>query len=208
MLKWLIPREARFFDLYNQMAATVLEGTQGLKLMVSDYRHAEEWTKKIKDIEHRGDVLTHEIISLLNQTFVTPFDREDIHQLSHELDEVLDFTDSSAGKMVVYALKKPTPYIKEFCDILVLCAEEVQKVVKELPNLANAEAIRIHCVELNRLENEGDHVMREGLRALFAGKMNAIEVMKLKDIYESLEMAIDKCEDVAGVIESVVVKGA
>lgn len=204
----LIPREKKFFFYFEKISANVVEGAKALHCLVTNFDDLAAHARKVLDLEHEGDILTHEIFDLLNRTFITPFDREDIHNLVQRLDDIIDLTEEVADRMVMYKIKTMNPCAVKLAEIIVASAEEVNKAIKELKDLKRPRRILDHCIEINRLENEGDKHSREALAVLLNETTDAVEIIKWKEIIEKLESAIDKCEDVANIIESVVVKYA
>ena len=204
----LIPREEKFFIMLKKISENVVIGAKKLEDLVKDYENVEQKAKEILETEHEGDILTHEIIEALNKTFVTPFDREDIYSLVGRLDDIIDYIEAVTDKLLLYKIKKPTKEVVRMAQIIVESTEEVNKAIVGLKDLKHPRRILDHCIEINRLENEGDKVSREILAKLFETATDAIEAIKWKEIYEHLEMATDKCEDVADIIEGVVVKYA
>lgn len=203
----LLPRNEQFYELFDAAATNVVQGARYLQEMVNHFERAAEWHKLIEQTEHEGDITTHEIMERLNSTFVTPIDAEDIRALASTLDDVLDYIEATADRMVLYEVGAPAPYMSELVRILEAAAQEIVKCVSGLHDLRRPRRLLDHCIEINRLENDGDRASRRALAELFrsASPMDAI---KWKEIYEHVEMAIDKCEDIANIIESVVVKYA
>jgi predicted phosphate transport protein (TIGR00153 family) len=202
-----IPREEKFFDLFENAAANIVTGARLLQEMVNNYDRAEELGKQIEDVEHESDITTHEILDRLNKTFITPFDSEDISALAGRLDDVLDYIEATADRMLLYEAGPPTPELIALVDVLVATAIEVEKAVRLARDLTQSRRLLDHCIEINRLENDGDRQSRRALAELFR-TAQPIDAIKWREIYEHVEMAIDKCEDVANVLESVVVKNA
>jgi predicted phosphate transport protein (TIGR00153 family) len=205
LLRKLLPQEEGFFTLFVRQAENVAAGAKALVELVSKFEHPAEEAQRIKDIEHAGDTITHDLIMRLNQTFVTPFDREDIHELSSKVDDVLDLMDSAAGRMVLYRVKAVRPGVLELVQILETATQEILKAIRVL---GKQDHILSHCIEINRLENEGDRVCRALIAKLFEEEKDPVEIIKWKEIIEAIETAVDKCEDVANVIESVTLKQA
>ncbi|HEY4900285.1 MAG TPA: DUF47 family protein [Terriglobales bacterium] len=203
-----IPRETKFFELFADIANNVVEGAQALSDLLHnyDYETMPAAVAKIAAIEHRGDEMTHRILIKLNQTFITPFDREDIHLLASSLDDVLDFIFAASDRLVTYKITQPSPSAKVLAGIILRQAEELGKAVALLDK--DDAHLLDHCVEVNRLENEADKVSREAIGRLFDGESDPITLIKLKELLEVLEEASDKAEDVADVLETVVLKGA
>jgi len=203
----ILPRNEQFFDLFDAAATNVVLGARYLHEMVENFDRAEELHKLIEETEHEGDITTHEIMERLNVTFVTPIDAEDIRDLAKTLDDVLDYIEATADRMILYDVGKPSPYMVDMVRILEAAAGEIVKVVNGLHDLKRPRRLLDHCIEINRLENDGDRVSRRALADLFR-TATPMEAIKWKEIYEHVEMAIDKCEDIANIIESVVVKYA
>jgi len=204
----LTPREEKFFNLFENSATNLVDIAQALKDMVSMWNSVEERAKKIADLEHRGDSITHEIVARLHQTFVTPFDREDIAMLAQSMDDVADLIHSAADDMNLYRIGKPTEQSIELADIILQGALELKKAVPLLRRRSDLKTMLIHCVEINRLENVADRVYRQALAELFNDSTEAIQVIKWREIYQHLETATDRCEDVANVLEGVALKNA
>jgi uncharacterized protein len=200
----IIPKEEKFSDYFEQAAQNILRGAETLKTMMDLYLHPEESAKKLKDLEHEGDKITHEIVKKLNQTFITPIDREDIYSLTSALDDVLDLIEAAADRMVLYKIASPTPEARELSNIIYESSQEIEKAIVLLRGLD--EVYYKHCVEINRLENAADRITRDAIARLFQGEYSPYEVIKWKEIYETLEAATDKCEDVANIIEAVILK--
>jgi len=203
VLSRLLPRERSFFTRFTEVTANIEEGARALAALFHDYRDVPARAQHIKDLEHKGDQLTHDIITRLNQTFITPFDREDIHALSTKLDDVLDLIDAVATRLVIYRADKLRPGVAELADILVRATAEIHAAVSRLEK---QDGILDHCIEINRLENQGDTVVRAAIARLFQEEKDPVELIKWKEILEVLEIATDKCEDVANILESVVLK--
>ena len=199
----IIPREAKFFEMFEEMASNCTEGAKLLRDVLENYENAEVRIQKLKDIEHRGDELTHAVITKLNQSFITPFDREDIHKLASQLDDVLDYMNSAGEKLLTYKITNPPPAAAEIAAVIVRQCEQLEKAVAMLEkNQGVLEA----CVEINRLENEADDIARNAIGRLFEREKDPINLIKMKELYETLEIATDKAEDAANVLESVVLK--
>ncbi|MBI1920573.1 MAG: DUF47 domain-containing protein [Geobacter sp.] len=202
----LIPKEEKFFAMFKEMSGNIIEGGRLLKEMLDNYDDPAGSQKRIKDVEHKGDNITHDIIKKLNKSFVTPLDREDIYALASALDDILDLIDASATRFVMYNVDKPTQEAKELAFLILKGCQSVEKAVSHLGG--KFEHIYEHCVEVNAIENEADRVCREAISRLFDEEKDPIRLIKWKEIYETLERATDKCEDAANILESVVVKNA
>ena len=201
-----IPKEEKFFELFEEQAAHNVEAARLFKELVHKWSPESPIIDTLRDIEHAADISTHDIIDRLNRTFITPFDREDIHALASELDDVVDLVQSVAFRMKLYNVTQTTPDLLELSDTLYQSTENVKKAVHELKDLKNPRRLLDYCIEINRLENAGDQTLGHAIGRLFHGKPDPLEVIKWKEIYESVEIAIDKCEDIANTIESILVK--
>ncbi len=201
-----MPREQKFFDLFEASAQNIIKASKSLKEMLDSWQFIDSRIAEITELEHDGDSMTHDIISLLHRTFVTPFDREDIALLAHTMDDVLDFIHSAADAMFIYKIRKPTARAKELADIIVLAAVEMQKAVASLRHKGEFKQMLERCVEINRLENAADRVYRAAIGELFDKAKDMTEIIKWREIYEHMETATDRCEDVADVIEGVALK--
>lgn len=199
----LIPREERFFDDFDAMAGEITRGAALLAEMLRPDHPVWDKADEIKEVEHKCDFLTHEIIQRLNRTFVTPLDREDIHSLARRLDDVMDAIDASAGVIRLYQITRVRFGARELAHII---AQSADQIVKAMPALNRRKGVHEHAVEINRLENEADRVHQQALQQLFADERDPIAIIKWKEILDFLEAATDRCEDVANVLESVVVK--
>ncbi|HYP24811.1 MAG TPA: DUF47 family protein [Actinomycetota bacterium] len=199
----LIPREESFFDLFEEMAHKVHQGAEGLLDLLRDYRDLDIKAGRVVDIEHEGDEITHEMIRRLNTTFVTPFDREDIHRLASNLDDVLDHVEAAAEYLQLHKIENPLPQMVALAEIL---QQAAVITATAMPGLRKMKGLDDYWVEINRLENDGDRAYRRTIAELFSGDYKAMDVLKFKDIIEEIEQAIDRLEDVANTIESIVMK--
>jgi hypothetical protein len=205
--EWIIPQEKHFFAMLDQQADVVLEGAEALLDMTKDFTDVAQKRDRIKEIEHRGDDLVHTIAEELNKTFVTPIDHDDMSKLTSRLDDVLDYVEAAAHRMWAYQVKSVPPEMVRLAECVVGSTREVNHAVKDLKNFKRKNEILQHCIEINRWENVGDDITHEAVANLFKGK-DVIELIKLKEIYEHLEMATDKCEDVADVIKDIFIKNS
>jgi predicted phosphate transport protein (TIGR00153 family) len=201
----LVPRERRFYELFDDHAANIAGAAEVLAELFADFRDVAERQRRIKDFEHQGDEVTHEIVRTLNRTFVTPFDREDIYALSSGLDDVLDYIDEVANTISLYGIQHVPDAARPMADLLLQAVREVQTAVSKLES---GRGLEPHWIEIHDLENKGDTQSRQAIAELFTGHLDAIEVVKLKDLYALLESALDRCEDVANVLESITIKNA
>ena len=202
----LIPREVRFFDLFEQQSQHIIKGAQLLRELVHNFNDARAKSHAIKEVEHQGDQITHDIVKKLNTTFITPIDREDIHDLATRLDDVLDFIEAAAERLVVYRIKEPTSASRAMAEVIVQQTHAMERAIKCLRTMD--PGFHEHAVEVNRLENSADNLLRDSLAALFEEQADPIEVIKWKEIYETMETVTDRCEDVVNVIEGIILKMA
>ncbi|MCX6662593.1 MAG: DUF47 family protein [Euryarchaeota archaeon] len=205
ILSWLIPQEKHFFDMIEQQSKNVLEGVDALVNLLEHYNDIEKKRERIKQIENEGDKMVHDIFSELNKTFITPIDREDITKLTSSLDDILDNLEAVAERLIIYKIEVPPKYMLEFAQILQKTTRQINEGISLLRNLKEAKQIRAYCREVNTLENEGDILLRKATAELFTRK-DPIEIIKTKELYDDLEAAIDRCEDVADVIGDILVK--
>jgi predicted phosphate transport protein (TIGR00153 family) len=204
----LMPREQKFFDLFEESASNTREAARALKEMIDSWQFIDSRVAEITEMEHRGDTITHQIISLLHRTFVTPFDREDIALLAHTMDDIIDFIHATADSMFIYKITSPTQRAKELADVIVQATEEMVKAVAGLRKRSEFKRMLERCVELNRLENVADRIYRAAIGELFDNASDMALVIKWREIYEHMESATDRCEDVANVLEGVALKHA
>ena len=203
-----MPKEEKFFDLFVDSARNMVKTAQALKEIVDTWELVESRVAEIREMEHEGDTIAHQIGALLHRTFVTPFDREDIALLAHTMDDVVDFIDAAADAMLIYKIDRPSQRAKELADIILQGAIEVEKAVGGLRNRTKLKKMLEQCVEINRLENAADRVFRSAMAELFDDAVDITQVIKWREIYEHLEAATDRCEDVADVLEGVALKHA
>jgi predicted phosphate transport protein (TIGR00153 family) len=199
----LIPKDTSFFQMFSAMSDNLIAGAQALVDLFADYKDVDKRIEEVRRLERAGDELTHTILTKLNQTFITPFDREDIHQLASKLDDVLDYINASGARLVMYRIATPPPAAGEIAKIILMQCQELQKAVSLMQKNGN---ILGHCVEINRLENEADLVSQQAIARLFEYEKDPINLIKVKELLEFLERATDKAEDVANVLETVVLK--
>jgi predicted phosphate transport protein (TIGR00153 family) len=201
----LIPRETKFFQMFAEVSNNLTEGARLLHQVLLDPSDMAAKVEHIQEVEHDGDEMTHAIFTRLNQTFITPFDREDIHTLTSSLDDVLDFINSAATRLILYKIAAPPPDAAELAGLIV---EQTQALAKAVAVLEKPQALIPHCVEVNRLENEADRISRKAIAELFEHEKDPIQLIKIKELYEVLESATDKAEDAANVLETVALKNS
>lgn len=201
----LIPRDGKFYDLFREQAENIHEAAEKLVALLENFENVEKSATEIKFVEHKGDQLVHGLMMRLNKTFITPFDREDIHALGSALDDVLDLMDAVAGRMVTYKVTSVTPGARQLSRVILHGSEILLRAISELNK---PEKILEYCEQLQHLEEEADRIKSECIGRLFESSRDPIEVIKWKELYEVLEATTDKIEDVADVLETVVLKAA
>ena len=199
-----LPREEQYFDLFIQMTVYISSAARELKEMLSDKnRNFSEYAQRIKGLEHACDELTHSISTKLNKSFITPFDREDIFTMSTALDDIVDLIDDAARAIIIFDVHEITDYARQFADVIVRMSDQLKEIVSTLQKPKN---VTQRLVEIHRLENEGDDIYHAAIAELFHDSHDALTVVKWKEVYEKLEAAVDRCENVANIIESVIIK--
>ncbi len=206
-LSWLIPQEKKFFDMLIEQSANVKEGVRYLNMMMSDFTNMEQKALNLKKMESKGDVMVHQIHEELNKTFITPIDREDIVALTSSLDDILDFADNVADNIVMFKITRPTKAMVDLVRNLNMAMEEVDTAIHHLKDMKKPKDTKSCCVEINRLEHEGDTLYRKAIADLFETD-DAKNIIKLKEIYTNIEVAADRCEDVADVLNGILIKYA
>jgi len=208
LLEKLMPRTDDFFDDFEKLAATTVEGTRLLKAMLDDFTDVPRKVQGIKDVEHRGDDITHRSFERLHKQFITPFDRPEIHRLLSRIDDVLDLTDAAAERLGLYEITTVLPDARELAGVLVAAAETMQQAVRGLRDVKNPKRVLEACKAVNVCENQGDTLIRRAIADLFKSGLDPLTVMKWKEILDLIEDGIDRAEDVANVIEGVVLEHA
>jgi predicted phosphate transport protein (TIGR00153 family) len=211
MFSRLMPREGQFFALFNQHAAFVADGGKALCELFQTYQDAPgrvARTDRILELEHSADRVTRETVALLHKTFITPFDRDDMHRLISRMDDVLDLAQDTAESLVLYGIQQVPAEAAHLDNLVQSCCERVQSAVQMLSSMDNAPAIIRLAQEIDGLESDADRVMRGAISKLFRDEADVRELVKLKAVFELLEAATDKCQDVANVIEGVVIENA
>ena len=203
-----LPKGFNFLELFEKQVDCAVEASRYFSMLVSKITVDNTYIKKLQELEHQGDEAAHEIIEHLNKTFITPFDREDIHELTKELDNVTDMIYNIARRLAIYKFNGVNETLVNFASVIEKSVQEVASAVKGLNNLKNSKSIQESCVEINRLENVGDTMRDSALAELFDTIKDPILVIKWKEIYEFAETVLDICEDVANVVESILVKQA
>lgn len=203
---FLIPRDEKFYDLLEQHALAILQGATLFKDLTENWQKSHPAIAMLRDLEHECDITTHEIMDKLNRTFITPIDREDIHVLAKALDDVIDIIQSISERMVLFGIERKSVDLVDLATILEEAASFVTKAVAGVRELKRSRRILDYCIEINRLENSGDRIAERAIGKLFHEERDPMEVIKWKEIYDSTEVAIDKCEDIANIIEGIVAK--
>lgn len=201
----IIPADEGFYDLFTAAGKNNVRSAELLKELFLQFEDRESYRERIRQAEHEGDEVTHQIMRRINTTFVTPFDREDIYRLATHLDDVMDHIDAAADFVVLHAITEPLAEFAKQADVLVRAAQTASEALDRLHNFRGLEE---YWVEINRLENEGDQIYRKTVAHLFSGDFKGLEVLKHRDVVEEIEAAIDSLEDVANAIESIVLKHA
>ena len=204
----LMPTEGKFFDLFNQHAALCVKGAQEMVGLMTNFDDLENRAHAVESIEKQADKVTHATIDLLHKTFITPLDRDDIHKLITRMDDILDMMEDAAQTISLYDLQAVTPEAKRLAELCLACCEKVQQAVGMLHNMDNAQKMVAICEEIDRLESDADHVMRAAMSKLFRDEPDVRNLIKMKAIYEILETVTDRCEDVANIIEGIIVENA
>jgi hypothetical protein len=203
-----LPRETSFFDFFEQHAQLTVEGTRDFLSLVTTGANIEAKCRRISDIEHETDVITHRCVEALHKTFITPIDRDSIHRLITKMDDIMDYVEAAAERLELYELTAMTNDARDLADVLHRTAMQVEQAVRGLRNLKDPQATIKLCIDINRLENEADAILRRSVARLFKEEKDPIIVIKWKEIYENLENATDRCEDVANIIEGVILEHA
>jgi len=203
-----LPKETSFFDFFEQHAALTVEGTKEFLSLVTTGANIEAKCRRVSDIEHETDVITHRCVEALHKTFITPIDRDSIHRLITKMDDIMDYVEAAAERIVMYELTAMTNDVRDLADVLHRSTIDVEKAVRCLRNLKDPQQILKLCIDVNRLENEADAILRRSVARLFKEEKDPIMVIKWKEIYENLENATDRCEDVANIIEGVILENA
>lgn len=205
----ILPQEAGFFDLFEKHVDRVVEGVKLFEALLDDLENSGPKAKRIKEIEHEADVITHGTVEMLHKTFITPFDRNDMYRLIGRMDDILDAIESAAERIFLYEITVARPEARSMVRVLRQSTEQVRLAVLGMRHLKrDAKKIQEACIEINRLENEGDAILRQGLARLFKEEPDPLTVIKWKEILETMEFSADRCEDVANVIEGLLMENA
>jgi uncharacterized protein len=202
----LLPRETSFFDFFEEHAALTIEGTKEFLSMVSTAANIPAKCRRISDIEHETDTITHRCVEALHKTFITPIDRDQIHRLITRMDDVMDYVEAAAERIELYEITTMTNDVRDLADVLHRSAQQVEGAIRGLRDLKDTHATLKLCIDISRLENEADAILRRSVARLFKEEKDPIVVIKWKEVYENLESASDCCEDVANIIEGVILE--
>jgi predicted phosphate transport protein (TIGR00153 family) len=203
-----LPKDISFYDLFEQHAALTVDGAKEFVSMVGSSANIDSKARRIKEIEHETDVITHRCVESLHKTFITPIERDDIYRLITKMDDIMDFVEAASERIALYEISEMTPEIRDLAECLYRATTEVEQALKGFRNLKDTDLILKKCVSINRLENEGDAILRRAVARLFKEEKDPIAIIKWKEIYENVEAATDRCEDVANIIEGVVLENA
>ncbi len=203
--EWVVPQDKVFFDLFDRLTREVVLAADLLVEFVENFENVKEQCHRMKQIEHQGDEITHEIYEQLNRTFITPLEPEEISRLASALDDILDYIDGTAQQMYSYGITETDDSMIELAKLIQLSVVEIEKAVNNIRSIKNPGLIEERCIEVNRLENVADNVLGHAIMDLFKTQ-DAVTIIKLKDIYQNLEMATDKCEDVANVLSDIAIR--
>jgi hypothetical protein len=203
-----LPRETSFFDFFEQHAALTVEGSKEFLALVTTGTNIAAKCRRIKDIEHETDTITHRCVEALHKTFITPIDRDSIHRLITRMDDIMDYVEAAAERLELYELVHMTSDVRDLADVLYRTAKQVEVAVRGLRSLGDPQATLKLCIDINRLENEADAILRRSVARLFKEETDSIKIIKWKEVYENLESATDRCEDVANIIEGVILEHA
>jgi uncharacterized protein len=206
MLSLFLPLEGNFFELYDQLAEQIVKGARETRSLLKELPRSESRFAKVKDIEHAGDEIAHRTIALLRKTFITPLDRNDMHRLISEMDTILDIIDATAQRIFLFELTAVPQEMHSLADVCVEVTGHVQKAVRGLSNLKDPDLVMSSCVEIDRLENQADRLLRSGLAQLFRQETDTLTLIKVKEIYELLESITNRCEDVANTMDRIVLE--
>lgn len=204
----LSPKEDKFFDMFVTYAETIHKSSILLKDFLMDVSNPQEKYKAIKDLEHEGDQLLHKIFEELNKSFITPIDREDIHMIGRTLDDIIDEIDVTSSRIVIFNITEVRPQAVAFCDIIVQATKEVIKLMTELKIMKKSKTLPQIIKDINHFEDQGDLIFRDAISELFNGRTAELEVIKWKEVFEKLEGCLNSCENLANIVDGVVMKNA
>jgi len=204
-LSWIRSNDKAIIDVLGEQAENLLKATSMLVELMTKYESVPDYLSKITNMEHEGDEIAHKLFNIIDQTFVTPIDREDISKLTSSMDEILDYIQGAADRFVLFKIKKPTLYMSEIAKVLLSASQEVYNAILQIRNLKRTRDLVGYCNNISKYEHQGDTIYRNAIAELFETN-DPVEIIKLKEIYETLEGALDRCADVADVIEDIRLK--
>lgn len=205
-LSWVRANDKQILDSLEIQGSNLVKATSILVEIVTDYGESlKEKKQKITELEHNGDEISHKLYTILSQTFVTPIDREDISKLTSAIDEVLDYVDGISERFILFKIKQPTPFMMELAKIILSSSQEIYMLIKLLKKQKDRNKLRDYCFNIKKYEHDGDKIYRNAIAELFETK-DPIEIIKLKEVYDNLEDALDKCQDVADIVEDISLK--
>jgi uncharacterized protein len=205
-LSWVRANDKTIIDMLENQGTNLVTATSSLVELLMYFDDLTDRKSRIKDLEHKGDKITHDLFAITSQTFVTPLDREDISRLTTAIDQIVNYVDESSDKLIMFKIKEPTPYMIELAKVLLSASQEIYMLIKRLRKFKNANDLVVHCRTIRKYEHEGDIIYRNAIAKLFETNTNAVEIIKLKDVYESLEASIDRCQDTADIVEDIALK--
>jgi uncharacterized protein len=205
-LSWVRANDKTIIDILESQGANLVTATSSLVELLTHFDSLMERGSRIKDLEHEGDNITHNLFAITSQTFVTPLDREDISRLTTGIDQIVNYVDESADKLIMFKIKEPTIYMVELAKVLLSASQEIYLLLKRLRKFKNANDLVGHCRTIRKYEHEGNTIYRNAIAGLFETNTNAVEIIKLKDVYENLEASIDRCQDTADIVEDIALK--
>jgi uncharacterized protein Yka (UPF0111/DUF47 family) len=205
IVEWLIPQDRIFFDFFEELGTTCTQAAELLVTITDDYTDIKNRAHKMEELEHRGDEISHRIYEQLNRTFITPLEPEEINRLTMALDDILDYIEGTTLMMMNYGITDADAAMKELAQLVFLSVNEIALAVKAIRKIKDPSYIEEKCIEVNRLENLADDVTAHAIIELFKGA-DAVTIIKLKDIYQNLESATDKCEDAANVLSDIAIR--
>jgi uncharacterized protein len=205
-LAWVRANDKTIIDMLENQGTNLVTATSSLVELLMYFDDLTDRKSRIKDLEHKGDKITHDLFAITSQTFVTPLDREDISRLTTAIDQIVNYVDESSDKLIMFKIKEPTPYMIELAKVLLSASQEIYMLIKRLRKFKNANDLVVHCRTIRKYEHEGDIIYRNVIAKLFETNTNAVEIIKLKDVYESLEASIDRCQDTADIVEDIALK--
>lgn len=208
MFKWLLPKEVNFFEDFEKHAMLIVEASQLFYKLTNDGNDISAITNQIKQLEHQADQIAHQCIEKLHKTFITPFERNDIHRLITRMDDIIDCTQHAASFIKIYKLSIITTDFEKLAKVLMQASQELLKLIQAFSNFKNLQLIQASFIEINHLENIGDQLYLKGIADLFENEQDTRLILKWKEVYENIENGLDRCEDVANIIEGIILESS